>query len=93
MANSFQTLLKSGRPAIGSWIAFADPYSVELMADVGFDWLLIDTEHVPIDRHTLRTILVSMKGSVSAPVVVRRAIRKITFKRRLTWERKPWLFQ
>jgi 2-keto-3-deoxy-L-rhamnonate aldolase RhmA len=69
MANSFQTLLKSGRPAIGSWIAFADPYSVELMADVGFDWLLIDTEHVPIDRHNLRTILVSMKGSVSAPVV------------------------
>jgi 2-keto-3-deoxy-L-rhamnonate aldolase RhmA len=69
MANTFQSLLKSGQPAIGSWIAFADPYSVELMADVGFDWLLIDTEHVPIDRHTLRTILVSMRGSASAAVV------------------------
>jgi 2-keto-3-deoxy-L-rhamnonate aldolase RhmA len=69
MANSFKSLLQSGKPAIGSWIAFADPYSVELMADVGFDWLLIDTEHVPIDRHTLRTILVSMRGSASAAIV------------------------
>ncbi len=69
MANTFKALLQSGRPAIGSWIAFADPYSVELMADVGFDWLLIDTEHVPLDRQALRTILVSMKGSPSAPIV------------------------
>jgi 2-keto-3-deoxy-L-rhamnonate aldolase RhmA len=69
MANLFKSLIQSGKPAIGSWIAFADPYSVELMADAGFDWLLIDTEHVPIDRQALRTILVSMKGSASAAIV------------------------
>lgn len=67
--NRLKSLVQSGRPAIGSWIGFADPYSVELMADVGFDWLLIDTEHFPIDRHSLRTILVAMKGSESTPVV------------------------
>lgn len=69
MPKTFKALLQSGEPAIGSWIAFADPYSVEVMADAGFDWLLIDTEHVPIDRHTLRSILVSMRGSVSSPIV------------------------
>ncbi len=69
MANRLKELLDSGQPAIGSWVTFADPYSVELMADAGFDWLLIDTEHVPIGREGLRTILVSMKGSVSVPVV------------------------
>lgn len=69
MPNTFKSLLKNGQPAIGSWISFADPYSVELMADIGFDWLLIDTEHVPLDRQALRTILISMKGSVSAPIV------------------------
>ncbi len=69
MTNTFKSLLQTGKPAIGSWIAFTDPYSVELMGDVGFDWLLIDTEHVPIDRQGLRTILVSLKGSPSAVIV------------------------
>lgn len=69
MTNRLKTLLDSGQPAIGSWITFTDPYSVELMADVGFDWLLIDTEHVPLGRESLRTILMCMKGSVSVPVV------------------------
>ncbi len=69
MKNRFKSLLQSGQPAFGSWIGFTDAYSVELMADVGFDWLLIDTEHSPIDRQGLKTILVAMKGSVSTPIV------------------------
>jgi len=69
MANTFKSLLQGGQPAIGSWIGFADAYSVEMMADVGFDWLLIDTEHFPIDRQGLRTILVSMKASSWAAIV------------------------
>lgn len=61
--------MQQGQPAIGSWVGFADPYSVELMADLGFDWLLIDTEHFPLDRHSLRTIVGAMKGSPTVPVV------------------------
>ncbi len=69
MVNRLKSLIREEQPAIGSWIGFADPYSVELMADLGFDWLLIDTEHFPLDRQSLRTILISMKGSTTAPVV------------------------
>ncbi len=69
LANKLKSIVRSGCPAIGSWIGFADPYSVELMSDIGFDWLLIDTEHFPIDRHTLRTILIAMKGSETTPIV------------------------
>jgi 2-keto-3-deoxy-L-rhamnonate aldolase RhmA len=69
MVNTLKALVTNGRPAIGTWIGFADPYSVELMADAGFDWLLIDTEHFPISRESLRTILMAMKGSASVPVV------------------------
>ena len=69
MVNTLKSLMRREQPAIGSWIGFADPYSVELMADVGFDWLLIDTEHFPLDRQSLKTILVSMRGSPTAPVV------------------------
>ncbi len=69
MTNKLKLLLDQGLPAIGSWVTFADPYAVEVMADAGFDWLLIDTEHIPISRETLRTILISIKGSASAPIV------------------------
>ncbi|HEY7306914.1 MAG TPA: aldolase/citrate lyase family protein [Bryobacteraceae bacterium] len=69
MRSRLKALIQSGQPVIGSWIGFADPYSVELMADLGFDWLLIDTEHFPLDRQQLRTILLSMKGSSTAAVV------------------------
>lgn len=69
MRNTLKALLASGRPAIGSWIGFADPYCVEMMAGFGFDWLMVDTEHFPIGRETLRTILMAMKGSPSTAVV------------------------
>ena len=34
MVNTLKSLMRREQPAIGSWIGFADPYSVELMADV-----------------------------------------------------------
>jgi 2-keto-3-deoxy-L-rhamnonate aldolase RhmA len=67
--NKLKALIQREQPAIGSWIGFADPYSVELMADLGFDWLLVDMEHIPLDRNSLRTILMSMKSGSAAPVV------------------------
>jgi 4-hydroxy-2-oxoheptanedioate aldolase len=69
MTNRLKQILASGQPAVGSWIGFTDPFSVELMVETGFDWLLIDTEHFPIGREGLRTILTAMKGSRTVPVV------------------------
>ena len=69
MTNRLKTLLESGQPAIGSWISSIDPYAVELTADLGFDWLLIDMEHAPLSRENLRSILVALRGSASTPVV------------------------
>src|SRR5271165_3222430 len=69
MSNKLKSLIESGKPAIGSWISSVDPYAVELTADLGFDWLLIDTEHTPLSRDSLRSILIAMRGSASTPVV------------------------
>ena len=69
MKNKLEKMLANGEPAIGSWIGFSDPYAVEMMADVGFDWLLVDMEHIPMSKETLRTILMACKGSDSVPVV------------------------
>jgi 2-keto-3-deoxy-L-rhamnonate aldolase RhmA len=69
MTNRLKSLIESGQPAIGSWISSIDPYAVEHTADLGFDWLLIDTEHTPLSRGDLRSILTAMRGSISTPVV------------------------
>jgi 4-hydroxy-2-oxoheptanedioate aldolase len=49
MPNSFKTALRDGRPQIGLWLALASPYSSEIVATAGFDWLLVDNEHAPND--------------------------------------------
>jgi len=69
MTNRLRSLIESGQPAIGSWISSTDLYAVEMTADLGFDWLLIDTEHAPLSRDNLRSILTAMRGSASTPVV------------------------
>lgn len=52
--NAFKHALAAGQPQIGLWLGLADPYSAELLASVGYDWLLIDGEHAPNDvRRTL----------------------------------------
>lgn len=69
MANTLKEILQNGKPAIGTWLACSDPYFVEMMADLGFDWLIIDMEHIPISQEGLRTMLIACKGSPSTPVV------------------------
>ncbi len=61
--------IRRGEPILGSWIALADPYAVEVMAEAGFDWLVIDTEHCPIGVESLRDILIALKGGTAAPIV------------------------
>lgn len=73
MASRLKQILTKGEPAIGTWLGCSDPYFVEMMADMGFDWLLIDMEHFPLSHESLRTMLMACKGSESS-IVVRVAI-------------------
>ncbi len=62
-ANSFRDALRAGRPQIGLWLGLADPYCAEILAGVGYDWLLIDGEHAPND---LRSTLAQLQAIASA---------------------------
>lgn len=70
MTNGFKAALAQGRVQIGLWLAMAAPYSAELCANAGFDWLLLDGEHSPLD---LRTVLAQLQAIAAYPshVVVR----------------------
>lgn len=47
--NAFKAALKDGRRQIGFWVTIPDGGVVEMLAGCGYDWLLIDTEHSPMD--------------------------------------------
>lgn len=64
MTETFKGALLAGRPLYGLWLALADPYSAELCAGAGFDWLLIDGEHAPND---LRSTLAQLQAVAPFP--------------------------
>ena len=43
--NSLKEIIKKNKYTIGSWITLAHPAIAEIMADAGFDWLVVDLEH------------------------------------------------
>ena len=61
--NLFKQALRDGRPQIGLWVALASAYSTELIAGIGYDWLLLDGEHAPND---VRSTLAQLQAVASA---------------------------
>lgn len=45
--NQFKAAIKAGKPQIGIWSSLCSNISAEVLADAGFDWVLLDTEHSP----------------------------------------------
>lgn len=69
IANHLKQRLRSGRPAFGTLLNIGDPLVAELVASVGFEWLLVDTEHGPIDVATLATMFAAITRYPVAPLV------------------------
>jgi 4-hydroxy-2-oxoheptanedioate aldolase len=67
--NIFKQALKDRRAQIGLWQALASPYTVEISAGAGYDWLLLDAEHAPNDIPLLVAQLQALKGTTSHAVV------------------------
>ena len=63
--NRFVQALQAGRPLLGLWQALATPYTAEICARAGFDWLLFDGEHAP---NTLQTLLAQLQAVAPFPV-------------------------
>ncbi|ACO47657.1 4-hydroxy-2-oxoheptanedioate aldolase [Deinococcus deserti] len=67
--NLFKAALAGGKPQIGLWLALADPYSAELCAGAGFDWLAVDGEHAPNDLRSTLSCLQAIAPYPSHAVV------------------------
>jgi 4-hydroxy-2-oxoheptanedioate aldolase len=67
--NAFKRALTRGDAQIGLWLGLADPYTAELCATAGFDWLLVDGEHGPNDLRSMLAILQAVAPYPAQPVV------------------------
>jgi 2-keto-3-deoxy-L-rhamnonate aldolase RhmA len=69
IANRFRARLGGPTPPLGTWLMAAAPATAEAMGHVGFDFLVIDAEHVPIDMGDLAHLLRAVGCTPAAPVV------------------------
>ena len=51
--NRVKQLWRDDQPAFGGWLASCSTLATEQMAHLGFDWLLVDGEHSPVDIRTM----------------------------------------
>ena len=67
--NHVRKRLESGEPSIGTWLSLPSPEAAEYISKIGFDWLVIDAEHNPVDIRTLAQMFAAMTASGTAPMV------------------------
>ena len=81
LENTFKKRLLAGETLIGLWNSLCSPIAAEALADAGFDWLLFDSEHSPVEVAGLYPLLQAASGG-SAGAIVRPAWNdKVLIKR------------
>lgn len=65
--NRFKARLLAGELQWGLWSSLASPVAAEALSLTGFDWMLFDTEHSPVEVAALQPILqAAATGTASA---------------------------
>ena len=61
--------LRAGQPTIGCFVGLGSPNVAELLSHVGFNWLVIETEHNALDSAEIQHMLMAMNGTETIPLV------------------------
>jgi 4-hydroxy-2-oxoheptanedioate aldolase len=67
--NRFKQGLREGRQLVGLWSSLSSAAATEILADSGFDWILIDTEHAPNETPMVADQLRAASLGTASPVV------------------------
>jgi 4-hydroxy-2-oxoheptanedioate aldolase len=65
--NAVKDLLKSGKTVIGT--VGSPTGDTAMLADTGFDFLLFDTQHAPVEIKELNPAVQAMRGKKAAPII------------------------
>ncbi len=61
--------LADGHLSPGIWVTLPSPISCEIIAGIGFDWIMVDAEHNALNPDTLLQMLMAFKGSDTVPLI------------------------
>jgi 4-hydroxy-2-oxoheptanedioate aldolase len=68
--NAFKEAIAQGlAPQYGIWAGFANAYAAEIVATIGYDWMLIDGEHAPNTVPSILAQLQAVAAYSTQPVV------------------------
>lgn len=67
--NMLKEKIRNGESAIGTFVKLTDPAVPELLALAGFDFFVLDTEHVAVDREQLTNIVRAADAAGITPIV------------------------
>jgi 2-keto-3-deoxy-L-rhamnonate aldolase RhmA len=65
----FREDLVAGRRLVGTFLKMPTTQTVEILASVGFDFVVIDQEHAPLDRGTTDLMILAARAGGISPVV------------------------
>lgn len=68
--SEFKDKLVAKEPLLGTFIKTPNPIVIEIMANAGFDFLVLDAEHAPFDRTTIDMMLIAGRAE-KCPIIVR----------------------
>ncbi len=74
----FNERLANGQKLIGGWVSFTDPSIAEIMAGNGYDFLIVDMEHGPLNLTNTQGILMAFRETQCASIL------------RVPWN-EPWM--
>lgn len=66
--NKLKAMLKNGESAIGTFAAVNSPDVIELLALAGFDFVIIDCEHGPMDAEASTNLIRAAEGRGMTPL-------------------------
>ncbi len=64
--NTAKEKLRAGKPAVGTWLSLCSPQAAEYVTHIGFDWLVVDTEHSPVGFDATIEML---RAIITAPTI------------------------
>ena len=67
--NHVKELWREGKAAVGVWMVLGSPITAEIIANMGYDWIVVDTEHGSIDIGTTQSIIQAVSYTSTVPMV------------------------
>ncbi|HEU4372872.1 MAG TPA: aldolase/citrate lyase family protein, partial [Telluria sp.] len=67
--NHFKRAIAAGKLQLGLWSGLSNNITVEVLANSGFDWLLLDTEHSPNELPMVHSQLQAIAQGKAHPIV------------------------